>query len=71
MTREAKMKAARYALLRVIPRQTLERLSQSERPHMCTQAELVRLAAEKWDLREVHDAVQRVFRRADPEGTQP
>ena len=71
MTREAKMKAARRALLGILPRETLEHLSQSGRPYMCTKSELVSLAAEKWDLDEVHEAIQRVFRRADPEGTQP
>ena len=71
MTREAKMKAARRALLGIIPRETLERLSQSVRPHMCTKSELIVLAVEKWDIDEVHEAVQLVFRRADPEGTSP
>jgi hypothetical protein len=62
---------ARRALLGILPRETLERLSQSERPHLYTKSELVALAADKWDLDEVQEAVQRIFRRADPEGTQP
>jgi hypothetical protein len=49
----------------------LERLSRADRPHLCTKPELIAAAVEKWDLDEVHEAVQRVFRRADPEGTQP
>lgn len=65
------MNAARRALLGMLPREELERLSQSARPHMRTKSELIALAVEKWDLDEVHKAVQRVFRRADPEGTSP
>lgn len=71
MTREAKMKAARRSLLGILPREKLEWLSQSSQPHMCTKSELVSLAAEKWDTDEVHEAIQSIFQRANPEGTQP
>lgn len=71
MTREQKMMAARRSLLKILPRDILENLSQFERPHMLSIPQLVREAADHWNIQEVRDAIDRVFRRADPEGTQP
>jgi hypothetical protein len=63
--------AARRSLLRCLPRETLERLSQRDRPHLFTIKELIELCARRWDLHEVREGIDRVFRRADPKGTQP
>lgn len=63
--------AARRKLLNILSRADLEFLSLADRPHMKTHGELINLAVKNWDLQEVHDCVERIFRRADPEGTQP
>jgi hypothetical protein len=70
MTRDQKMMAARRSLLKILPRDTLERLSRFDRPHMFTTPELIQKSSEQWDLQEVKDAIDQVFRRTDPEGTQ-
>lgn len=64
---------ARIKLLNILPRKALEdMLSNNERPHMKTKRELVIIAAtSRWNLSEVHNEIERIFRRADPEGTQP
>lgn len=66
-----KRESARRKLLNILSREELERLSRDERPHMLTHKGLVDLGVKKWDLQEVHDCVERIFRRADPEGTSP
>lgn len=63
---------ARFKLLNILPRAALERISNHERPHMMTKKELIIMAATaRWNLEEVKDEIDRIFRRADPEGTQP
>jgi hypothetical protein len=62
---------ARGKLLRIMPREVLERMVRHERPHMLSMKQLVELAIEHWDTSIVYDELQRILRRADPEGTQP
>ncbi len=69
--RNAQM-SARFKLLQILPRKALEELSQHDRPHTLTKGELVTIAAtSRWNLGDVHDEVERIFRLADPEGTSP
>lgn len=59
---------ARFKLLNILPRATLERLSNHERPHMLTKKELVSICATaQWNLADVHAEIDRIFRRADPD----